>query len=67
MKEALSRFRRARELAPKDPSVAIYLGLSTESVGTPADALVLYQDAIRLERAPRVNSRNTKIHAGSML
>ncbi len=51
MKEALSRFRRARELAPKDPRVALYLGLSTESVGTPADALALYQEAIRLERA----------------
>ena len=51
MKEALARFRKARELSPKDPRVALYLGLSTESVGTPADALVLYQEAIRLERA----------------
>ena len=51
MKEALSRFRRARELSPKDPRVALYLGLSTESVGTPADALALYQEAVRLERA----------------
>ena len=37
MKEGLSRFRRARELAPEDPRVALYLAL--------------YQEAIRLERA----------------
>ena len=51
MKEALARFRKARELSPKDPRVALYLGHSTESVGNPADALALYQEAIRLERA----------------
>lgn len=51
MKEALARFRRARELAPKDPRVLLYLALTTEAVGAPNDALGLYQEAIRLERA----------------
>ena len=41
MKDALARFRKARELSPQDPRVALYLGLSTESVGNPADALAL--------------------------
>jgi len=48
---ALPRFRKARELAPRDARAALYLGLATESLGQPADALVLYQEAIRLERA----------------
>jgi len=51
MKAALPRFRRARELAPRDPRAALYLGLVTESVGKPADAMTLYEEAIRLERA----------------
>lgn len=51
MKEALPRFRKARELAPKDPRAALYLGLATESVGEPTDALALYREAIRLERS----------------
>jgi len=50
IKEALPRFRQARELAPMDPRAALYLGLATESVGRPEDALALYQEAIRLER-----------------
>jgi tetratricopeptide (TPR) repeat protein len=51
MKQALPRFTKARELAPKDPRAALYLGLTTESVGAPGDALALYQEAVRLERA----------------
>ena len=50
MQAALPRFKKARELAPKDPRAALYLGLTTESVGRPTDALALYQEAIRLER-----------------
>lgn len=50
MKEALPRFQRARELAPDDPRAALYLALTTESVGAPEDALALYREAIRLER-----------------
>lgn len=49
--EALPRFRKARQLALKDPRAALYLGLATESIGQPQDALALYQEAIRLESA----------------
>jgi len=51
MTGALIRFRKARELAPRDPRAALYLGLATESVGQPEEALLLYKEAIRLERA----------------
>jgi len=50
MKLALPRFRRARQLAPSDPRAALYLGLVTESIGNPADALALYQEAVQLEK-----------------
>ncbi|MFN7924773.1 MAG: tetratricopeptide repeat protein [Bryobacteraceae bacterium] len=50
MTEALVRFRRARELAPSDPRPALYLGLTTESVGRPAEAMTLYEKAVRLAR-----------------
>ena len=50
MKAALPRFQRARTLAPKDPRPALYLGLVTESVGRPEEAIALYEEAVRLER-----------------
>ena len=43
MAAALPRFQKARQLAPKDPRAALYLGIVTESVGRPEDALALYQ------------------------
>jgi tetratricopeptide (TPR) repeat protein len=51
LKEALPRFRRARQLSPKDPRAALYLGLTVESLGQPAEALSLYEEAARLERS----------------
>ena len=51
MKEALPRFQRARELSPRDPRAALYLGLCTESIGLPGDAMDLYEEAVRLDRA----------------
>ncbi len=51
MKEALPRFRKARQLSPNDPRAAIYLGLTVESVGQPAEAMSLYEEAVRLERS----------------
>jgi len=48
---ALPRFRKARELNPRDSRTALYLGLTVESLGKPEEALKLYQDAVRLERA----------------
>jgi len=51
LKEALPRFRKARQLSPKDPRGALYLGLTVESLGDPVEALALYQEAVRLERS----------------
>jgi len=51
MKEALPRFRKARQLSPNDPRAALYLGLTVESVGQAGEAMSLYEEAIRLERS----------------
>jgi tetratricopeptide (TPR) repeat protein len=51
VKEALPRFRKARQLSPNDPRAALYLGLTVESLGQPAEAMSLYEEAVRLERA----------------
>jgi tetratricopeptide (TPR) repeat protein len=48
---ALPRFRKARQLNPTDPRAALYLGLTVESLGQPAEALSLYEEAVRLERS----------------
>ena len=50
-KEALPRFRKARQLNPTDPRAALYLGLTVESLGQPAEAMSLYEEAVRLERS----------------
>ena len=51
LKEALPRFRKARKLSPNDSRAALYLGLTLESLGQPAEALSLYEEAVRLERS----------------
>jgi tetratricopeptide (TPR) repeat protein len=51
VKEALPRFRKARQLNPNDPRAALYLGLTVESLGQPAEAMSLYEEAVRLERS----------------
>jgi tetratricopeptide (TPR) repeat protein len=51
VKSALPRFRRARELNPNDPRAALYLGLTIESLGQPEEAMSLYEEAVRLDRA----------------
>ena len=51
MKEALPRFQRAHQLNPGDSRTALYLGLTTESLGQPEQALALYEEAVRLETA----------------
>jgi tetratricopeptide (TPR) repeat protein len=48
---AIAALEKARKLNPKDSSSALYLGLATESLGHPAEALALYRDAIHLEDA----------------
>jgi|SRR6516164_2246264 len=61
LKEALPRFRKARQLSPTDPRAALYLGLTVESLGRPAEALSLYEEAVRLERASH------ELHAETLL
>lgn len=51
VKSALPRFRKARQLNPNDPRAALYLGLTVESLGQPAEAMSLYEEAVRLERS----------------
>ena len=67
LKEALPRFRRARELAPKDPRAALYLGLTTESVGSPVEALALYRDAVRLEQTSGQPQADTLLPGARLL
>src|SRR3989442_1614068 len=43
MQAALPRFRKAHELNPSDPRATLYFGLTTESLGEPAEALKLYE------------------------
>jgi tetratricopeptide (TPR) repeat protein len=51
LKDALPRFQRARQLSPADPRAALYLGLTLESLGQPAQAMSLYEEAVGLERS----------------
>ncbi len=67
MGAASTRFQKARELAPKDPRAALYLGLTIESVGKPGDALALYEEAIRLERASGQEQADTLLPGARLL
>ncbi|MCX6613632.1 MAG: tetratricopeptide repeat protein [Acidobacteria bacterium] len=67
MREASTRFQKARELAPRDARVALYLGLTIESVGKPADALALYEEAIRLERLSGQQQADTLLPGARLL
>ena len=61
MKAALPRFRKARQLNPNDPRAALYLGLTVESLGQTAEAMSLYEEAVRLERSAN------ELHAETLL
>jgi tetratricopeptide (TPR) repeat protein len=61
LREALPRFRRARQLSPNDPRAALYLGLTVESLGQSAEAMSLYEEAVRLDRAAG------EVHAETLL
>ena len=61
MKAALPRFRKARELNPREPRAALYLALTIESLGQPAEAMALYEEAVRLERSAN------ELHAETLL
>ncbi len=50
LQAALPRFKKARQLNPKDARAALYLGLTVESLGDTTQALALYQESVRLDR-----------------
>ena len=59
MPAAIAAFTKARELNPRDPQSALYLGLANESLGGTTKALDLYREAIALEEnagAPHVET-----------
>jgi tetratricopeptide (TPR) repeat protein len=61
LEAALPRFRKAHQFSPNDPRGALYLGLTVESLGDPAQAMSLYQEAVRLERS------TGEVHAETLL
>ncbi len=67
MGQALPRFRQARELNPQNPRTALYLGLTVESLGRDDEAMLLYRDALRLERAKNAVDADTLLPGGRLL
>jgi tetratricopeptide (TPR) repeat protein len=67
LKEALPRFRKARQLSPADPRAALYLGLTVESLGDPSKAISLYEEAVRLERAAGESHAETLLPGARLL
>jgi tetratricopeptide (TPR) repeat protein len=65
--EALPRLRKARQLNPADPRAALYLGLTVESLGWPEEALPLYEEAVRLERAAGALNADTLLPGARLL
>jgi tetratricopeptide (TPR) repeat protein len=61
MKAALPRFRKARELNAGDPRATLYLALTVESLGQTAEAMSLYEEAVRRERS------TNDLHAETLL
>ena len=64
---ALPRLRKARQLNPSDPRTALYLGLTVESLGRPEEALALYEEAVRLERAAGALDADTLLPGARLL
>ena len=64
---ALPRFEKARQLNPADPRAALYLGMTRESLGQPADALKLYEEAVRLEQSAGTPQADTLLTGSRLL
>jgi tetratricopeptide (TPR) repeat protein len=58
---AIAWLEKARELNPRDPQSALYLGLAYEALGRADEALVLYKRAIQLEETAG------KLHSETLL
>jgi tetratricopeptide (TPR) repeat protein len=67
MNAALPRFQKARRLNPTDPRAALYLALTTESLGQPAEAMSLYEEAVRLEHSRNQPSAETLLPGARLL
>lgn len=59
MQQALPRFRKAHQLNPADARAALYLGLTCEGLGQTDEAVSLYEEAVRLEKAARKPQSDT--------
>ncbi len=66
MPAAITALEKARELNPRDPQAALYLGLACEAVGRTDDALTLYRRAIELEEAAGALHAETLLTAGRL-
>ena len=67
MPAAIAAFTKARELNPRDPQSALYLGLADESLGRTSEALRLYREAIQLEEAAGSSHVETLLTAERLL
>lgn len=67
MPAAIAALEKARELNPRDPPSALYLGLAYEAVGRTGEALELYRRAIQLEEAAGTLHVETLLTAGRLL
>ncbi len=59
--------KKARQLSPNDPRAALYLGLTTESLGQMSEAMSLYEEAVRLERSARALNAETLLPGARLL
>jgi anaphase-promoting complex subunit 3 len=67
LQAALPHFQKARELNPGDARAALYLGLTTESLGQTEEALSLYRDAVRLEQSTAAGPEAETLLPGARL
>ena len=67
MQAALPRFRKANQLNPADPRATLYLGLASESLGQTAEALTLYEEAVRLEQTAGAPQAETFLPGARLL
>jgi tetratricopeptide (TPR) repeat protein len=67
LKMALPQFEKVRQLEPNDPRAALYLGLTNESLGKTAEAMALYEEAVRLEERAKSPQAETYLTGARLL